>query len=92
MQPRSRAAVPSLATRLPAAQLVQDAHDAALVTTLKVPLAHAAQPRSAVVVPSRTTYWPALQVVVGTQAVAALESWSQVPARQATADAVAPAH
>ncbi|MBK6847389.1 MAG: hypothetical protein IPG96_07545 [Proteobacteria bacterium] len=62
-----------------------------MVTTLKVPLAHAAQPRSVVVVPSRTTYWPALQVVLGTQAVAALASWSQVPAPQTSAGAVPPA-
>ncbi|MBK6847390.1 MAG: hypothetical protein IPG96_07550 [Proteobacteria bacterium] len=47
---------------------------------LKVPLAHAAQLRLAVFPPSLVTYWPATQVVLVAQAVAALPSWSQVPA------------
>ncbi|MBK6849021.1 MAG: hypothetical protein IPG96_16295 [Proteobacteria bacterium] len=62
-----------------------------MARALKVPLAHAAQLRLAVAPPSLVTYWPATQVVLVAQAVAALPSWSQVPAAQATGGAPPPA-
>ncbi|MBK6849022.1 MAG: hypothetical protein IPG96_16300 [Proteobacteria bacterium] len=83
-------ALPSL-QMVPATQVPHAVHDTAFSRTLKVPLAHAAQLRFAVVVPSLTTYPPALQVALVVQRVAALPSWSQVPAAQATAGNVPPA-
>ncbi|MBK6849023.1 MAG: hypothetical protein IPG96_16305 [Proteobacteria bacterium] len=82
---------PSLQMKVPAAQVRHAVQEAVLVRVLKVPLAHAAQRRSAVVVPSLATYCPAVQFVFLVQSVAALPSWSHVPAAQATGGALPPA-
>ena len=77
-------------TKVPAGQIDQAAQAAALVTVLNDPLAHAAHARSMVALPSAPTKVPGRHVVFAAHGVAALRSWSHVPAVQVTGSASPP--
>jgi hypothetical protein len=89
---RSFVAEPGALTYCPGMQAVQTLHAVVLELVLKVPVAQSAQVRSVVASPSLTTMLPATHMVLATHGVAALWSSSQVPASQAAAAAVPPAH
>src|SRR5690606_40684744 len=89
---RSADAVPCAVTYSPAPQFVQALQASPFCAAAKLPSAQALQLRSSVALPSLTTKLPVVHAVLGTHAEAGSESWSHVPAVQASASLAPPAH
>lgn len=91
MHTRSTVAEGVFDTYVPASQVTQVMHAAALAVVLNEPAAHVVHVRLLVGVLSAVTKVPGAHTLTGAQAVAGLASWSQVPDAQVVCGLIPPA-